>query len=250
MSKPPEDHFSPLAGAYARGRLRYPANLYSFLADLCPAHELAWDCATGTGQAATGLARHFDQVVATDLSPELLALAPTLPRISFRPGLAEDSGLPAASADLITVAQAVHWFDLERFEQEARRVLKPGGILAVWGYLWPRVDPTVDQHLELLKATLAPWWPDRSALLHGEYRDLALSLPELKAPSFAATAQWKAEDYLAHLRSWSAVRYFREAQGMDPTEPLAEKLGRCWNAAAKAVHWPLALRIYKATPKA
>ena len=122
-----DDHFSPIAKEYARGRLGYPLELYRTLAAQCPARDLAWDCGCGSGQVASDLPDFFTQVIATDISEPLLALAPPDPRVVYRAAPAESSGLPAASVDLITVAQAVHWFDLDRFWREVLRVLKPGG---------------------------------------------------------------------------------------------------------------------------
>ncbi len=130
----PQDHFSAIAARYSRSRIGYPPELFQFLADQCPAHDLAWDCATGSGQAAVDLARHFSAVVATDISSELLALAPVHPAIAWRVAPAEAPEIGTGQVDLITIAQAIHWFDLERFREVVLRVLKPGGVMAFWGY--------------------------------------------------------------------------------------------------------------------
>src|SRR5512143_3911955 len=132
-----EDHFSRRADTYNRHRPRYPDDLYSYLAYVAPHRRLCWDCGTGNGQAALGLAKHFDRVVATDGSADQISLAPGHPRVEYRVARSEDAGLATASAALITVAVAVHWFDLDQFYAEVQRVLSPEGVIAVWCYSVP-----------------------------------------------------------------------------------------------------------------
>ena len=86
----PTDHFSAHAQNYARFRPTYPTELFAWLASQSPGHRLAWDCGTGNGQAALGLADHFVHVHATDLSPQQLAQARAL---------AKDN--PAAVANMV-----------------------------------------------------------------------------------------------------------------------------------------------------
>jgi ubiquinone/menaquinone biosynthesis C-methylase UbiE len=126
-----KDHFSEVAARYAEFRPSYPAELFAWLASLCKEHEAAWDCATGSGQATAGLAAHFRQIIATDASAEQIAHAGAPGNVIFRVATTEASGLDARSVDLVSVAQAAHWFELPRFFAEARRVLKPGGVLAL-----------------------------------------------------------------------------------------------------------------------
>ena len=133
-SVPPADHFSVVASQYAAFRPRYPAALYQWLAATAARRERVWDCACGSGQASVDLAAYFREVINTDLSAEQLAQAPAHQRIGYRVALAEQSGLDDASCDLVTVAQALHWFDLPHFYAEARRALRPDGLLAVWCY--------------------------------------------------------------------------------------------------------------------
>ncbi len=130
------DHFSGVANRYADFRPHYPAALFDWLATLVPKDSLVWDCAAGNGQASYDLATRFAHVIATDASKEQIASATPHPKVEFRVAPAEQSGLADGSAGLITVAQAVHWFDLDRFWVEAKRVLKGGGLLAFWGYTW------------------------------------------------------------------------------------------------------------------
>jgi ubiquinone/menaquinone biosynthesis C-methylase UbiE len=242
----PTDHFSGIAAAYARGRFGYPASLFAWLATQCQAHDLAWDCATGSGQAVAQLAPRFTAVVATDISDDLLARAPRIANVTYVNAPAEQGPLPVASADLITVAQALHWFDLERFWAEARRVAKPGGILSFWGYTWPRVDAVVDAQMMALRQTLSPHWPERSSRLHDEYRTVTAPFTRIAAPAFEVAASWQRADYVAHVASWSSVKYYRERVHADPLGPFEAQLSRTWpDHVAKPIRWPLHLQVYR-----
>ncbi|MGC3961394.1 MAG: class I SAM-dependent methyltransferase [Verrucomicrobiota bacterium] len=240
-----QDHFSSIATQYALGRIGYPEDLFRFLEAQCGAHDLAWDCATGSGQAAQSLARTFSRVIATDISKELLALASPHPRISYRVASAEESGIESGSVNLVTVAQALHWFDLDRFWPEAVRVLKPGGVLAFWGYNWAVIESGVDRVLEEFKAEIASSWPERSRILHEGYISTRTPFREFASPAFEASAQWELEDYLAHLRSWSAVRYYRERTGEDAVKQFQPAFVRAWRGGRVTVKWPLILRVFR-----
>lgn len=240
-----QDHFSSIAPQYALGRIGYPEDLYNFLGAQCAGHDLAWDCATGSGQAALDLARTFSGVIATDISAELLTLAPPHPRISYRMASAEESGIESGAVDLITVAQALHWFDLNRFWPEVMRVLKQGGVMAFWGYTWPVVAPGVDSVLEDFKAVIASSWPERNSILLAGYSSIRAPLREIPSPSFEASAQWALEDYLAHLDSWSATRYYHERTGEDVVEQFRPAFDRVWRGGRVLVKWPLILRVFR-----
>lgn len=240
-----QDHFTAIAKQYSRGRFGYPSELFRYLRSLCATGDLAWDCATGSGQAAVSLADHFLNVAATDISNELLELAPRHPRIAYRQSAAEKSGLDPRSADLIAVAQAIHWFDLEAFWEETCRVLKPGGVFSFWGYTWPTVSDGIDGVLGELRGCLASHWPERSALLLGSYTALRPPFTELGHPHFQISLDWRLDDYLAHLRSWSAVRYYKEAKNEDIVAKFEPQFASRWADAGRAVVWPLHLRVFR-----
>lgn len=244
--KPTNDHFSALAEGYARHRPGYPSELFRFLAEQAPSREQAWDCATGSGQAAIGLAPHFDRVVATDGSPQQVAQAAPCRGVDYRVAPAEASGLPDASLDLITVAQALHWFDLDPFYAEVRRVLKPGGIIAVWSYNLLTIAPAVDAVVNhLYEAVVGPYWPAERRHVENGYRDLPFPFERVATPAFAMTAEWDLGHLLGYLQTWSATRRFREAQGEDPVETIREALEAAWGEphATRQVRWPLRLRV-------
>jgi SAM-dependent methyltransferase len=240
------DHFSGVAGASAEFRPRYPDALFDWLADLAPRRELAWDCATGSGQAAAAQARLFERDVETDASTEKLEAATPHPRVEYRVAPAEESGLGADSADAITVAQALHWFDRPAFYGEAERVLRVGGVLAVWTYGHPHLDPPETDALfqEFYSGTVGPYWPPERALVDAGYRTIEFPFPEVDPPPFEMDTHWTLAALLGYVATWSATTRFRSARGFDPVPALGEALARAWGnpEEARRIRWPLAVR--------
>lgn len=241
-----KDHFAPVAASYADFRPRYPRELFAWLATLVPRRELAWDCAAGSGQASADLAEHFARVVATDASRAQIGAAAPHPRIDYRVAPAEASGLADGSVDLVTVAQALHWFDLAGFYAEVRRVLRPGGVLAVWTYGVLTIEGAEADRLvqQFYHDTVGPYWPPERAHVENGYRSLAFPFTELAAPSFAMEVRWALPQLLGYFRSWSATGRFAAARGCDPVTTLAAQLGPFWGEGElRRVTWPLALRV-------
>jgi SAM-dependent methyltransferase len=250
---PPVDHFTPVASDYAEFRPRYPAELFAWLAGMSPEHRCAWDCATGSGQAAVDLAGHFEHVVATDISQAQLAAAVRHPSIDYRLVPAEACGLRDASVDLITVAQALHWLDLERFYAEVRRVLRPDGLLAVWSYgLIETDDDAVDRCIRHdYHAIIRPFWPERRRHVEDGYRSLDFPFAEIQAPAYALTTRWTLDALLGYLSSWSASARYRAAHGSDPVASFGIRLASEWGRpeTPRTFRWPLALRVGRATKR-
>jgi SAM-dependent methyltransferase len=241
------DHFSAGAAEYARFRPRYPAALFAFLAGLPSERSMAWDCATGSGQAAVALAEHFARVIATDASAAQIAHGEPHPHVQYQVAAAEQSGLPGASVDLISVAQALHWFDLPAFYTEAARVLRPGGILAAWCYAVltlpsPELQRCVDR---FYKETVGPYWPPERALVEDGYRSLPFPWPEIPSPAFAMEAPMSLDTLIGYLGTWSATQRYRLATGVDPLPDLREELATLWGdpQTLMIIQWPLALRV-------
>src|SRR6266568_6165743 len=177
------DHFSGVSAGYAAFRPRYPDALFDFLADAAPARDAAWDCATGNGQAAIGLAHHFPRVIATDASEAQIAHATPDPRVTYRVAPAEASGLDDRSVDLVTAAQALHWFDRPKFWAEARRVLRPRGVVAVWTYLLFEIAPEIDAIIrEFYSDVVGPFWPPERHITEERYRTIEFPFAEFAAP--------------------------------------------------------------------
>jgi len=240
------DHFSRAAVSYAAYRPTYPEGLFGYLAGLVHRPRVAWDCAAGSGQATIPLAGRFERVVATDISISMLDQAPPHPRIDYRAVPAEASGLPAASVDLVTVAQALHWLDAERFYEEAARVLIPGGVLAVWSYGSPHLDSdTLQRELSQFHGdVLGLYWPEGRQHVEAGYRTLRFPFPELDPPAFAMEAHWTLAQLLGYVGTWSATQRFRDAVGRDPVPDLERKLALQWDpGSTRRVRWPLTVRV-------
>ena len=241
-----QDHFSGHADDYARYRPRYPDTLYAFLGDVAGARDLAWDCATGNGQAAVGLAGHFARVVATDASAPQINYSAAHPNVEYRVADATASGLADASVDLVTIAQALHWFDTQTFYAEVRRVARPGGACAAWGYGLMRVTPAIDAVIDYFyRKIVGPYWPPERAHLDAEYRELGFPFAELPAPAFTMQTNWPLAGLLGYLSTWSAAKRYAKAIGTDPLERIAPDLARAWGQAQtqRSILWPLYLRI-------
>jgi SAM-dependent methyltransferase len=241
------DHFSSVAEAYAAARPTYPPALFDHLAALAPSRAHAWDCAAGNGQATLALAARFARVTATDASAAQLAQAPRHPGITYRRALAQESGLPDGSVDLVTVAQALHWIDLPKFYKEVGRVLVADGVLAVWCYGLQRLDDeAVDLPLtHFYDSVVGPYWAPERKLVETGYRTVPFPFEELEAPAFEMAHEWLLPELLAYLRTWSATCAFVKARGFDPVTVLAGELGTAWGPAdrRRRVRWPLSLRI-------
>lgn len=238
------DHFAFAASAYASFRPRYPAALFEWLASETRGHERAWDCGTGSGQAAIGLAAHFGSVVATDPSLTQLASAERADGVDYVAMSAEASALGAGTLDLVTVAQALHWFDRARFFAEVDRVLRPGGLLAVWSYGLITIEPAIDARLRhFYSDTLGAYWPSERALVDSGYAGIALPYPELAAPRLAMEASWTLAQMLGFLSTWSAVGRYRAAVGADPLPEFSNDLAPVWGAQEhRQVRWPVTMR--------
>jgi ubiquinone/menaquinone biosynthesis C-methylase UbiE len=236
------DHFSAVAGDYAASRPTYPRELFDWLRDLCSSHELALDVGTGNGQAAVALAEPFTRVVATDPSREQLARAVPHARVEYRCALAHERVLEPVSADLITAATAAHWFESSSFHAEVERVLKPGGVLAVWNYAPASVSDAVDAVLATLNQRVAPFWPPERRFVDTGYRTLPFPYADLATPRFQCRMSWTARQFLDYAATWTAVQRARRELPTDVLADLAPQLERTWGREAREVVWPIALR--------
>jgi SAM-dependent methyltransferase len=241
-----EDKFSSHAEIYARYRPTYPAALFERLADAAPGRELAWDCGTGNGQSAIALAPYFNRVIATDGSERQIAHARRHQRVHYRVALSEASGIPENSLDLITVSQALHWFDLHRFYDETKRVLKPKGVIAAWCYDSTIIDPAIDRLLDrYARTTLEQFWSPGARLTHDHYRGIPFPFTELTFPSFTAETCWHLSDLIGYLTSWSATQQFVRINGYSAVDELKHELYPVWGdpSSPRRIQWPLYLRV-------
>jgi len=245
-----KDHFSEASDKYGRYRPNYPARLFSWLASIAPHRSLAWDCATGNGQAAILLSEHFDRIVATDASRSQIGNATTRENISYRIALAENSGLAPDSVDLIAVAQAFHWLDREAFSREVDGVLKENGVLAIWTYNLLSVSPDVDSIIQhLYSRTLGKYWAFERTMVENGYADVWLPFEKISTPEFHMSMKWSLPQLIGYLGTWSATRKYQQETGTDPVQAIREELGKAWGHTdgTLPIRWPLSVRAWRKT---
>ncbi len=241
-----KDLFSSQAALYSQYRPQYPRRLFEWVAALVQRHRLAWDCATGSGQAATGLAPHFDNVVATDASERQIAQAALHPGIEYRVATAYESRLDDNTTDLVTVAQAIHWLDREEFYAEVKRVLHAGGALAVWGYGDPVIDSIrLDRIVhDYNRGTIEDYWmPERQLLLDG-YTTIQFPFRQVDPPVMALQCRWTLVELAGYMRTWSATTNYAAEHGGDPVAPVEAALAEHWGPPEQRhlIQWPLHIR--------
>jgi SAM-dependent methyltransferase len=240
-----KDYFSAATG-YATYRPSYPIELVDELAKISPGHELALDCGCGTGQLSALLAERFEEVVATDASAAQIEKAQPCNGVTYRTALAEDSGLADASVDLITVAQAAHWLDLEKFYDEVRRVARPDAAIALITYGLLNVEGSVDRIVQRFYCeTVGPYWPAERCIVEEGYRSLPFPFRETRLPEISMEASWRLKDLVGYVNTWSAVNAAKTALGLNPVEQFDEELRAEWGdeEQRRRVTWPLSLRV-------
>ena len=246
------DHFSDAADDYSRHRPRYPAELFDYLAGEAPGRALAWDCATGSGQAAEPLAERFERVIGTDVSLAQLRRRPRRARARYVGALAEAAPLADGSVDLVTVSQALHWFDFERFFSEARRVLVPAGLVAAWSYDLLRVDAAVDALVDhVYTEVVGPYWlPERRHVVSG-YATIPFPFEPLTPPPFRMSARWSRDRLVGYVATWSATGRYRKARGEDPVPAFERRLEDVWprREEVREVTWNLTVLAGRADRK-
>lgn len=240
------DHFSTQADRYTQFRPHYGQELFAYLASLSGRHELAWDCGTGSGQSAVALAGYFQEVVATDPSSRQIEHAQPHDRVRYIVARAEHTPLADQSVDLITVAQAVHWFDRPRFYDEVCRVGRARSVIALWAYGLATISPEVDAVVaRLYEPILGRYWPPERKLIEDRYMTIEFPFAEIKSPAFEMTADWNLSQLIGYLGTWSSVEKYRAAQGSDPLALIACELLEAWGEPEfrQLVRWPLYMRV-------
>lgn len=239
-----KDRFSFQAAEYRRFRPTYPLELFDYLSSLTEEHTAAWDCATGNGQSAVALASHYSKIIATDASSSQIQQAIRHKNVDYHTAPAHNNDVDDSSIDLVTVAQAVHWFSHRQFYSEVSRVLKPHGVIAVWAYHLPLVNPETDKLVEYLYATvLRPFWEDEIRHIETGYRDLPFPFIKLQTPQFSMKANWNLREFTGYIETWSATAAYRQKNGRSPVEEMMQPLHKAWEnpESKKTLSWPLIL---------
>jgi SAM-dependent methyltransferase len=240
------DHFSGVASDYSAFRPQYPAALFDWLASVAQGHDVAWDCACGSGQASRTLTPHFDRVIATDASPVQVAAAPEIEKTHFVVADSERVPLADGSIDLVAVAQALHWFVGETFFAEVKRVVRPAGVFAAWTYGMPHLESEAVEKVVhgFINGLLGPYWPPEIRLVLDGYASIDLPFEELETPDFELTVEWTLARFLGFVSTWSAVGRFHDELGEDPVPRLAKELEGIWGNEEdfRSIGWRLDLR--------
>lgn len=232
--------------AYARFRPEYPPALADFLAAAAPARDLAVDVGCGNGQLTRLLAPHFTQVVGLDPSADQIANAAPDARIDYRCAPAERLPLADASADLVTAAQAAHWFDLPAFYDEVRRVGRPGAVVALVSYGVLRLEPPLDARFQAFyRDEIGPYWPPERKLVDTGYATIDFPFAEIARPALEIRVAWHLSEFLGYVQTWSAVRSAQEAGRDGLLMAFANDLADAWGDpdTRRPVAWPINMRI-------
>lgn len=242
--KAPIDNFSAGSGNYSLFRPSSPPEIFDFLYAHTNRFERVWDCGTGNGQVAAVLAQRFERVTATDISQKQVDEAPRLANVDYLIERAEHTSIRSVSVDLVTVAQAIHWFDFIEFYKEVRRVCKPGGLIAAWTYTGISVSAEVNVVVDKLYRELTgPYWDMERKYVDDCYRSIPFPFEEIETPVFSIVRELTLEQLLGYLRTWSGVKHYERATGVDPVSLVEQELAAAWgDAPARESRWPVHMR--------
>ncbi len=240
-----QDNFSEQARTYAQYRPRYPQELYDFILALLDEKSAAWDCATGSGQVARRLADYFERVYASDISSEQMSFAPQKSNITYLNAPAENTPFPDDAFDLITVAQAVHWFNIDDFYAEVRRTAKNGALLAVIGYGMVRVNKVLNPIInQFYDDAFTNYFTENRSYLDHHYSTIPFPFKEIESPDFNASYEWSISDLEGYFNSWSAVQKIKEEEGYNPVPGVIAEIEEYWDKdEIKEVRFPIFMRL-------
>lgn len=242
-----KDYFSTQSKAYATFRPTYPEALFQFIFKHLASRNTAWDCATGNGQVAQYLSEHFKKVYATDISQQQLDNAFQADNISYSVSPAEHTSFADHQFDLITVGQALHWFDRNKFYTEVNRIGKPGSLLAVWGYAMLYVDPAIDKIiLKFYNDIVGPYWDEARRLVEEEYKSVEFPFVEIPTPKFNIDVTWTLDHITGYFESWSATQKYIKTKGENPVPAIREELSAVWKEGeTRQGRFPVFLKLGK-----
>lgn len=241
-----KDLFSRQSDLYAKYRPTYPKELYEYILSFVKERNIAWDCATGNGQAATVLADYFKKIIATDISVSQIEKATKKENIEYSVCAAESTPFTDNSFDLVTVAQAYHWIKWNQFKKEVTRVGRPNAVIAVWTYYSHTTgDENIDKAVQdFYNDVTKPYWDYERKYVEEKYTTVEFDYELLPVKDFETVLQWKREDLLGYISSWSAVQKFITTNGYSPTSITEEKIKSLWpEDEVKRVVFPIYLKL-------
>ena len=240
-----KDLFSSQSDQYLKYRPDYPKEFFEYLNSLVPKKKCAWDCGTGNGQVASVLSKNFDYVFGTDISSEQIRNSVKKDNIFYSVQPAEKTNFSDTIFDVIVVAQAIHWFDFDRFYEEVRRTSKKNAIICVVGYARLQVSPEIDPFVtDFYESTIGKYWaPERKYIDHN-YKTIPFPFSEIETPTFENRLTWSLDHFIGYINTWSAVKEFIRQNGYNPVDQLREKIKMFWNIGeSKKVCFPILLRV-------
>lgn len=242
-----KDHFSAQSKLYARFRPHYPDELYAYLFDLVSEKEAAWDCGTGNGQVAIRLSEKFARVYATDISERQVTYAQKWDNVQYFVCRAEKTDFEVDTFNLITVGQALHWFDFKAFFQEVKRTSKNNAILAVWGYRLLKISDEIDPLIyDFYRNKVGPYWDQERKYVDEGYQNVPFPFEEIKAPEFTIKVRWTLAQLEGFLNTWSSVQKYMKQKGENPVPGVMKKIRPLWQAGQPVdVKFPVFMRVGK-----
>jgi len=240
-----KDNFSKQSDLYSKFRPGYPKKLFDFLMPLVPDKKIAWDCGTGNGQVAVALAEYFKKVYATDLSGTQINNAVLRNNIFYSVEKAEETKFDSNTFDLITIAQAIHWFDFDKFYKEVHRTLKPGGIIAAIGYDVLKINRKIDAIIDnFYKNTTGPYWDQERKLVDNHYATIPFPFKQIESPVFSMSYQWNLEQVIGYFNTWSAVQHYIRKNNENPVDEFSKELRKAWGGVGRRkVSFPVFIRV-------
>ncbi|HJR85161.1 MAG TPA: class I SAM-dependent methyltransferase [Nitrososphaeraceae archaeon] len=241
------DNFSTQSKNYSYSRPTYPQSLFKFLSTVTPQNNLAWDCATGNGQAAIGLAKYFNKVIASDASRNQIQYAFARENIEYKVFQAENAEIDSDSVDIVTVAQALHWFDFDKFYSNVKRVGKKGGIIAVWSYDMHKINPQIDKITKKLDVDgdiLGSYWDKEARYVKEKYETITFPFREISVPAFKTTLHWNLNQLWDYMNTWSSVKKYYSENKQDPLDIVKPEVSALWGEEfdKKQVTWNINIR--------
>ncbi len=240
-----KDNFSTQSDDYAKFRPVYPQELVNYLVSLSETKDRCWDCGTGNGQLAVKLADHFEEVCATDISEKQLANAIQKENIQYSKQPAEKTNFPDSHFDLVTVAQAAHWFDHQRFNEEVKMVLKPSGVIALFGYALVQVDEEVQPIIDHFYWNITkPYWDPERDHIEAGYQTIPFPYNEIgDVPKFQMEKEVTLDELVGYISTWSAVQHYIKKNGHSPIDSLHDQLAQKWNSGKRIARFPFFIRV-------
>ncbi|MES1214784.1 MAG: class I SAM-dependent methyltransferase [Bacteroidota bacterium] len=240
-----KDNFSRQSDLYSKFRPVYPQELYDFIIGNLKERKVAWDCGTGNGQAAQELSKYFEQVFATDISQKQIDNAYKAGNIIYSVQPAEKTNFADNSFDLISVSQALHWFQFDEFYSEVKRVARPGAWIAVWMYGLLNISPEIDEIVcvQFYKNTLGIYWDYERKFVDENYSTIPFPFREIQTPLFEIHYKWTLQELEGYLNTWSALQKFIAINQFNPVDVIIQKIKPIVRNEKMNVVFPLHLRM-------